>query len=484
MQMNSGKWYWEATLVTSFGIGYETLGIANSTMALTGGTAYVGSSGSYGYQNDGGKYANGTYTASYGATFTSGDVIGVAFDATAGSLTFYKNNVSQGVAFTGITSGLYFPAIEAWGSTWAMNFGQQGFKYTPPSGFVALNTYNLPTPAIVQGNQYMDATIYNGTGVANTIMNAGSFQPDFIWAKERSATRTNCLTDSVRGFTKYLYSDSTGAEETYSTLVTSANSNGFSVGTSVAVNDSGQTYVGWQWKANGAVSAGNNTSGTITSTVSANTTSGFSVVTYTGNATNSTVGHGLGVAPSLIIFKSRSNTSTNWIVYHVSLGNANTVYLNLTNSSSSTVAFNSTSPTSSVFTIGALSGDNNFATWTYVAYCFAPIAGFSAFGSYTGNGSTSGPFIYCGFKPRWIMIKTSSGVNDWYIWDTARNTYNSLNLALYADLSDAEYTYSAQINVLSNGFNLVGTASGGNSSGATYIYAAFASNPFKYSNAF
>jgi len=271
--------------------------------------------------------------------------------------------------------------------------------------------------------------------------------------------------------------------------VTAFNSNGFVVN-DTASGDYGvnggvytNTYVAWQWQA-GKGTTSSNTNGSITSTVSASTTAGFSIVTYTGNATSSTVGHGLGVAPSMIIFKSRSNGSTNWIVYHVSLGNANTAYLNLTNASSSTSAFNSTSPTSSVFSLGALSGDNNFATYTYLAYCFAPIAGFSAFGSYTGNGSTAGPFIYCGFQPKFILTKRTNTTGDWFIWDSARNTYNSLTLALYPDLNNAEYNYGAIWNFTANGFYPVSSSIICNNSGDTYIYMAFASNPFKYANAF
>jgi hypothetical protein len=244
----------------------------------------------------------------------------------------------------------------------------------------------------------------------------------------------------------------------------------------VVTNANAVTYVGWQWKA-GTTSA-SNTNGSITSTVSAGATQGFSVVTFTAQTSGTaTVGHGLGVAPSMIIVKIRASAS-NWYVYHVSLGNVNTAFFNLTNAPQALPNhWNSTTPTSSVFSLGT-----DFATsGTMLAYCFAPVAGYSAFGSYTGNGSTDGPFVYLGFRPRWILLKkTSAAGNNWFIWDTSRDTYNVVQNYLWSNSSSAEGADVA-IDVLSNGFKVRAVSGNYNDSGGTYIYGAFAENPFKNS---
>ena len=475
---STGKYYWEATCTTK--TTYPIVGIANAAWTLT----YPGAtSGSYGYANDALKYNNGS-TASYGATYTSGDIIGVAFDADAGTLTFYKNNTSQGTAYTGLTDS-YTPAISGQGSdVWNMNFGQRPFSYTPPTGFVALNTYNLPDSTIKKGNTVMDATLYTGTGSALTITNAGAFKPDLVWIKSRNNITNNNLTDSVRGVTKIVFSNSANAEATASVGVTSFDSNGFSLATGgdVGFSASGYTYVGWQWQA-GAGSTSTNTSGTISSTVSVNTTAGFSIVTYTGTGANATVGHGLGVAPKMIIIKNRTIGTAGdgaWQVYHASLGNTQYLSLNTTAAAATaTNRWNNTSPTSTVFTV-ATTGAVNDPSNNYVAYCFAEISGYSKFGSYTGNGSADGPFSYTGFRPKFVLIKRTDAVSSWFIHDTSRDTYNTTVLNLYPNLSAAEETQTTySFDILSNGFKVRGTSTEINASGGTYIYAAFAENPFK-----
>jgi hypothetical protein len=261
----------------------------------------------------------------------------------------------------------------------------------------------------------------------------------------------------------------------------SFNSNGFLLGTDTSTtgqtNSTGQSFVGWQWQA-GKGTTSSNTNGSITSTVSVNASAGFSVVTFTGTgAAGITVGHGLGVAPAFFIVKSRGTTG-NWLVYHQLLGNTGGLALEQTSPFNANAGYwNNTSPTSSVFTLGTYT-----PSATAVAYCWTPIAGFSAFGSYTGNGSASGPFVYTGFQPRYILIKRTDSTSDWYVWDTARNTYNTGASYLLADSSSAEAT-SSTVNTLANGFNIV-NASTVNASGGTYIYAAFASNSFKNSLAF
>jgi hypothetical protein len=474
--VRTGKWYFECSFTGGF---FDScfVGISPPTAA----NAFAEDASGYAYLSAGFKANSGSAT-SYGATFTSGDVIGVAYDLDAGSITFYKNGTSQGVAYTGL-SGEFVPAISTNGtgsSTFILNFGQRPFAYTPPTGFVALNTFNLPTPTIgatasTQANKYFDISLYTGTGSAQTIINSGSMQPDWVWQKARSEVANHRLVDSVRGVDKVIYSSSTASEATTDGVVDSFNSNGFTGGGSDVVS-SGLPAVAWQWKANGT--GVSNTDGSITSTVSANTSAGFSIVTYTGTAANATVGHGLGVAPSMIICKSRGSAQS-WQVGNSNVGWNRVLYLNLTNAQSGTSAsyWNNTAPTSTVFSLGTDAGGND--TTTMVAYCFSEVAGYSKFGSYIGNGSSDGTFVYTGFRPRWIMAMSSSNGSDWVIYDTVRNTYNYSGSYLFANSSGAEGSYP-NYDILSNGFKCRDTASL-NSSGRTYIYMAFAENPFKYS---
>jgi len=488
-QVQSGKWYFEGTVVGA--TSYHTIGVctpaATFNNGFTWGGAPTGDIWAY-FDYNGNKFGPGSYTGSgsaYGATYNSGDVIGVAVDLDNGTLTFYKNNSSQGVAFnTGLvgTAVTVICASNGNGTTgkgWNLNFGQQPFTYTPPTGFVALNAYNLPTGTILQGNKYMDATLYTGDGTTNhVITNAAPFQPDLVWYKGRSVNYDNSLFDSVRGAGLLLVSNSTQAESSI-TGVKAFNSNGFTLDNAAAGNNNGTTYVAWQWQA-GKGSTSSNTNGSITSTVSVNASAGFSVVTYTGS-TSGTVGHGLGVVPNLIFVKRRDSTSA-WVVYSSVIGKDALLYLNTADAASSSTSYwGSGGVTSTVFGTSPNSGFVN-NTGNLVAYCWAAIAGFSAFGSYTGNGSTSGPFVYTGFQPRYILIKRTDSAGDWYVWDTARNTYNTGASYLLTDSSNAEAT-SSTVNTLANGFNIV-NASTVNASGGTYIYAAFASNSFKNSLAF
>lgn len=341
------------------------------------------------------------------------------------------------------------------------------------------------TFAVPDGRVAMAATLYTGTGATQTISNAVntvSFQPDLVWIKSRNTAGSNILQDSVRGATIALFSDGTTADTTLVNGLTAFASNGFTLGSGAATNQntSATTYIGWNWKAGGT--AVSNTAGTITSSVSANPTAGFSVVTFTAPSSGSgTVGHGVqvgGVAttPSMIILKSRSNAD-NWTTYHSSLGGSSALFLNLTNASSALTwgTINTT-----VFT--ADTAANVTASRTYVAYCWAPVAGYSAFGSYTGNGSADGPFIYTGFRPRWVMVKCSAAAESWYIFDSSRNTYNVTDLGLVPNMAIAEFS-SNTFDFVSNGIKIRTTNTLANSSSTTYIYAAFAENPLKYANA-
>jgi hypothetical protein len=474
---NSGKWYYEMTCSAT-----DT----NNAIVIA---AQSRSTFEVAYYQNGNKQINSATPAAYGASWTSGDVIGVAIDVPNNNITFYKNNTSQGVINNAFPTGqpVYVGGYYNTSSgSYAFNFGQRPFTYTPPTGYVRMNTYNLPDSTIKKGNTVMDATLYTGTGSALTVTNAGSFKPDLVWLKSRSAAQNHNLFDSNRGTTKRLNSNLTDFEDTASG-VSSFNSNGFTLGTNSVTNTNTNTYVGWQWQAGQGTNT-SNTSGSITSTVSVNATAGFSVVTYTGTGANATVGHGLGVAPKMVIVKQR-NTTRSWYVYHASLASAaNYLVLDSTAAAGSdTTLWNNTAPTSSVFSLGANIGGNQ-STGTYVAYCWAAIAGYSAFGSWTGNGSTDGPMIYLGFQPKFIMWKRtdSSTGGEWVIQDTTRKTYNPIDTSLYPNLSNAEgtnETFRVQ-DTLSNGFKIRASAAQCNASGGTYIYAAFASNPFRNSNAF
>jgi hypothetical protein len=475
----SGKWYYEVvySAITSAAI----IGIRSNS---TGSTDVQ-------YYSNGNKNVGGS-TTSYGATWTTNDVMGVAVDRDAGTVTFYKNNSSQGAISIPTNSAVFdiaFNSLSPYGSaSFDVNFGQRPFSYTPPTGFKTLNTFNLPAPTISNGALYMAASTYTGNGTSQSVVNSGnnpaaiSFQPDFVWVKNRANGAANhMLVDSVRGATNWLASDLTAAESTNSAIVSSINSNGFSVGNANVTNQNATAIVGWQWNAGGSTVT--NTSGSISSQVRASTTAGFSVVTYTGTGANATVGHGLGVAPRMIITKVRSTTNP-WYSYHASLGAGSRIQLNETSAATASGLWQSTSPTSTVFSISS-DVEINGSGRTFVAYCFAAVAGYSAFGSYTGNGSSDGPFVYLGFRPRYILIKQSSASGqDWQVQDTSREPYNSSTRSvLFPDLSNAEITDSFPTDFLSNGFKIRNSGSGNNSSGATYIYAAFAENPFKNSNA-
>jgi hypothetical protein len=347
----------------------------------------------------------------------------------------------------------------------------------------------------------MAVSTWTGAGTTGTgsITNGGNntigatFQPDFVWAKARSQALSNALFNSVvgGGAQKGLISNATNSEasanfDTTNGYLSSFDASGFSYfGGSVPAyySSNGTTYVGWQWKAGGAGGV-SNTNGSITSTVSANTTAGFSVVTYTGVGANVNVGHGLGVAPNMIIIKSRSNTQ-DWVTYHSSIGTGKYILLNST-AATTTDANYFTATSSTTFSSTGSSPSMNTNGATYVAYCWAAVAGYSAFGSYTGNNSTDGPFVYCGFRPRWVMIKLTSGTGNWVVMDTSRNTYNVSNSSLYPNLSNAEETNTNRlIDVLSNGFKIKSDSSSNNdiNAPAPYIYAAFAENPFQSSRA-
>jgi len=457
--VSRGKYYWEVVENSVGGCGF---GIAKDTTNINSASL---NTGGYVYYTNGNKY-EATNAFSYGATWTNGDVIGVALDVDAGTLTFYKNGVSQGIAFTGLSGN--FTALIVDGTsgatpTYDINFGQRPFKYSnygvdrPAATFKTLNSFN----------------------VAEVTTDIES--PDFVWIKSRSAGTGHALFNKVLGTGKYLSSNTTSGETTDVNSLIQFNKNGFLLGNAAIVNTSAATYVASAWKGGGT--AVTNTAGTGTSLVSANQISGFSIVTMTNiptTAGTNTYGHGLNNTPKLIIFKNK-DVSDNWYVYHESLGNAAYIRLDLPNPQTTAASiWGTTSPTPSVFTLRNNSL-NGTTSQTILAYCFAEIAGFSKFGKYTGNGVAEGPFLYTGFRPRWILFKAYDQTDNWIVFDSARDTYNVVGNLLYPNAVTTEQPSPPRVDFLANGFKIRSGANTPNGGNWNYIYTAFAENPFKYS---
>jgi len=327
---------------------------------------------------------------------------------------------------------------------------------------------------INKSTDYFNTKLYSGNGGTQSITGVG-FQPDFVWLKRRDAGAGHKLNDAVRGVNKQLVSNNTNAEDSNTDILTAFGTDGFTLGNNSDVNNGSGTFVSWNWKAGGGQGS-SNTDGSINTTyTSVNTTAGFSISKYTGTGSNATIGHGLGVAPKVIILKNTATTN-NWCVGHGSLGFTKHLALNSTDAvGTSSVRFQDTAPTSTVFSVGT-GGEVNGSGNSIIAYCFAEKTGYSKFGSYTGNGNADGTFVYCGFKPAWIMIKrSSSSGDDWYIFDSARDTDNTVDKFLYPNGSASEGTISPSLDFLSNGFKWrkASAFSPVNADGATYIYMAF-----------
>jgi hypothetical protein len=488
--MPSGKWYFEFVHTTS--VQFTQVGVFKTSTALSTATYFAVSSDGWSYSANYGELRNNDAVITSGiSTATTSDTINVAVDIDAGKLWFGKNgtwfnsgNPATGAdaAYTNL-SGAMSIAIAQYNSggnaVVSLNAGQRPFAYTPPDGFLALSTANLPEPSIVDGSEYFTSYLNTGNGTARS--DVISFAPDFVWTKSRSATGFNIIQDTVRGAGNRLITDGTYAEA-YSATYGSFQTDGFDFGSDSNVNTNGVSYVDWFWKAGGT--AVSNTDGTITSQVSANVDAGFSIVSWTGNGTaGATVGHGLDVAPKMVIVKSRSAVES-WGVYNASLPSAAYyVILNTLAAQDGTGGslWNSTAPSSTVLTLGT-STYSNANTATFIAYCFADVEGYSKFGSYTGNGSADGTFVYTGFRPAFVMVKRYTDTGNWQMFDSSRDLYNPEDGRLYANLSDSEND-QASIDFVSNGFKLRDTSGDNNSSGQSYIYMAFAENPFKYANA-
>ena len=339
---------------------------------------------------------------------------------------------------------------------------------------MAYTTINKPS-------DYFNTKLYTGTGSGNQSVTGVGFQPDWVWTKNRASAYGHNIYDAVRGTGKYLASNSDAVEQTSATSIISYDSDGFTVGTGDNVQYESANGVSWNWL--GANGTASNTDGSITSTVSANTTSGFSIVSYTGTGSAATIGHGLSATPKVVIVKRRTGGTNNWRVQHESLGATKALDLDGTAAANTATGnWNDTAPTSSVFSVGTFSATNN-NTDTYIAYCFAEKKGYSKFGSYTGNGSTDGTFVYTGFKPAMVILKNASSVNDWHIYDNKRNTFNPKSKYLRPNGNIAEVTDTTKItDFLSNGFKIRTTDGSHNTSGNTYIYMAFAEAPIVGTN--
>lgn len=404
-------------------------------------------------------------------------------DADAGTVLLKKNGSTVGTASSIPAVPLFVFASAYNGRSYTIDFGQSG--YTPSdASYKTLCTSNLAAPTIKDGSAHFQTTLYTGTGATKTVTQSGNstFTPGLVWIKDRSNIASHALYDVIRGVNKQHSTDNDNAQLTsWSDLVTAFNSNGFSLGADATVNNvnvSTHTYAAWQFKGGGA--GVTNTSGSITSTVSANPTAGFSIVKWTGTGSAGTIGHGLNSTPKLILVHDYSNGNI-WQVYHASIGNGNYLVISSTAASAAgSDRWNSTSPTSTVFSVGN-NGNLNSSGNSNIAYCFAEIEGFCKIGSYTGNGSADGPFIYTGFTPAFVLWKNASATGDWYIKDIARDTYNPATLRIYPNSSAAEDPNATNdlIDIVFNGFKVRSASNAAtNGSGNTIIYIAFALRPF------
>ena len=534
MSLASGKWYWEvrATTISGYNSSKYTYGVSdveNTRNTQSAGVNYLlavssgsPSDASYSqgdavsiYTDD--LYKNGTRVIEdvfgSGVDIAAGDKLAIALDVDAGKVWFARNgtwlNGTGGSASTTLdpanhdltvtTGKVYTPAFSAEDCGLVMNFGQDGtfagnetaqgnkdgsgqgnFYYAVPTGFKAVCSANLPiqVPSFITPKKHFDILLYTGNGATQSITGLG-FAPDFVWIKERSSTSNHTLGDTVRGANKILESnddDNESEPDAGAERFKSFDPTGFTHENSGAVNQSGETYVAWCWKAGGAAVA--NTDGTLNSQVSVNEEAGFSIVSWTSTGTTgSTIGHGLSKKPDWIILKSRNTSESQpWRVYHKYLGATKSIHLNDNSTpASQTGVWNDTEPTSSVFTVGSFSSTNE-NTKNYIAYCWHEVTGYSKFGNYTGNGSTDGTYVPLGFRPAFLIIRRTDSGNNWRTFDASRSTFNEVDKRLYLDTSNDESTGS-DIDFLSNGFKLRNTDNGMNTSSGTYAYMAFAEQP-------
>ena len=514
--VSSGKWYWEVRNEGGF-LGY--IGIVDATHDM--GT-YIGSSSTgsgYAYNTSGQKVGPTSGTASsYGATYTTGDIIGIALNMDDGEITFYKANSSQGAAFTGLT-GNWFPAVSGNGvsgkggianfgtdSSFAGNETRQNnsdgngngdFYYSPPSGFLALCTANLPDTTLSpnqaeQADDFFDIILYTGDGTSSRNIDGLNFQPDWVWFAQRNNTSAKLMFDSSRGVNKALYTTSSGAEtdsDQYGYLSAFRSQGGFTATAGSTnnnyINENNVNIVAWSWKINGGTTS-SDTNGNRTSTVQVNTKSGISIATYNNPSQgNHTFGHGLGSKPEAFIWRAR-NTAMNWIwwdSFNFTDADRDGQYFN------SNIGFTTGSnwvtdvtDTTINITDGQVSSGNNINYW---CISFKSVEGFSKINNYIGNGDANGPFVYTGFRPAWVLIKgIGTTTNGWYVYDYKRENFGSLvDANIYINLTTGEDNGNRDVDFLSNGFKPRLTDTNVNGSGSTYVYMAFAEQPFKFTTA-
>ena len=496
--ITTGKWYVEAR--TNVGT-YNHFGLrASSTAAYDASYRLIA-------RDDGLVFGDtsegqiGTLSDNYNQ---AGDIVAMAIDGDNGQVTYYVNGVNVGGPYSiyqyssAPTPYKVYNLLNS-GNSLTVNFGQNPtfsgtttagtftdsngkglFKYEPPSGFLALCEDNLPTPTIKNPGEYFKTVLYTGTGSSRNVVGVG-FTPDLVWVKSRTNTEGHIVFDSVRGPEQRLLTMTTSTEATSTGGVMSFDEDGYSTAQYTGTNQSGQNYVAWCWRA-GAGTTSTNTDGSIPSVVSVNQDAGFSIVSYTGATGTPSVGHGLNKVPKFIIVKNRDFTS-GWFTYHVGFGATKFIRLNSTEvATTNSTIWNDTTPTSSVFYLGGDSGVSSRTTDRYIAYCWAEIEGFSKFGSYVGNGSADGPFVYCGFKPAFVLIKTTSG-GSWVIKDSSRSPNNPNSSHIYPNTSAIDNDPYGITDFLSNGFKPRVNAQQVNASGETHIFAAFAESPFTTANA-
>ena len=473
---STGKWYWELTAGANWTASPQH-GISPITAVNTGDAT---SGGGYGFESAATSrlFANGAATGNYGSQINSGDVLMIAVDFDAGKIWYGKNgtwfgspagdpaagtNQSQTIS-TGVTYAPMFGRDSSNATTTNyVNFGQRAFSYTPPTGFKALNTANLATPSIKKGSLYMDATLRTGTGATASVSSLG-FQPDFVWIKSRSNATAHNLFNSVIGATKGIQSTGPNAQYTDVNSLTAFNANGYSLGSDASsrgVNINTNTYVDWAWKES--------------------TTAGLDILSWTGDGTGArTINHALGVTPEFMMLRGTDarvwacwfNSMTS-AAYYMDLGTAAAEFLD-------TTMFDSTAPTSTTFRVGSY---NNVNAITYVGYFFSSISGFSRIGSYTGNASTDGPFVWCGFRPKFVMVKGVDVATGWFMVNPS-NSANEVVVRVFSDTTGAELSNTYGLDLLSNGFKVrAPTGYSLNNSGNKYAFIAFAENPFKYARA-
>ena len=524
--MDSGKWYWElsnwenpANERYGISLGREQVFTQTGTGAAIECMLQV--RGSNGEISSGGNYNGSAYeylvsgtidnTNATGLT-SSSDVVGLAFDrdnmafyvytngtltASITNITVSKTKVSTWFATKGNNSSstssgqtYNFGQNPTFGGTltagtYTDSNGKGLFKYQPPTGYLALCEDNLPAPAIADPGEHFKCVLYEGDNASSHAISGVGFQPDLVLIKQRTGTTSHNLTDSVRGIGKTLFSDDVSADNTNTNRLQSFDSNGFTVGGNGAVNQSGSPFVAWCWKAGGAAVA--NTDGSINSQVSVNQTAGFSIVSYTGTGNVGNVGHGLGKRPKVVIVKRR-DASTNWPIFFdgISDNTNDLLQLNLTNATATAGNFfNGGNTTTTTFPLGTGDGQTNASGSGHIAYCWAEIPGYSKFSFYQGTGQSDGPFVYCGFKPAFVMTKRTDTTGEWWMYDSSRGSTNPNARMLMANNTSVEQEDSASylVDFLSTGFKIRAGLAALNGSGGSFIFMAFAESPFQTANA-